>query len=144
MDKIFYLTFEDIVEAHKEGFYTFGGETYMVYESCVHNRVVEPQTKYFGEEQYPGLLLKAALYFHRLNTSHCFADGNKRAAVISTDLFLKFNGYKLKVSQKELFDYACIVADKDTRPPLEEVEYWIRQNTVPYEFETLYDFLDEE
>lgn len=141
MYDIEYLTKQDIIDAHKEGFEAFGGETYKVYDSCVEKRAIEPQTEYFGEEQYPGLFLKAGLYFHRLCSSHCFADGNKRAAVISTDLFLKFNGYKFKISQEKLYAYAKIVANHITRPTLEEVAHWIQLNTVLFDQEELSDYL---
>lgn len=141
MDDIIYLTTEDIIEAHKEGFETFGGGTYGVEESCVEKRTVEPQTEFFGEEQYPGIFLKAAVYFYRLAISHCFADGNKRAAVIATDLFLKFNGYKFKASQRDLFEVCYTVADHQTRPNLEEIEFWIQHNTVPFDLGELSDFM---
>lgn len=141
MAEIIYLTSDDIIEAHKEGFFTFGGITYAVYHSCVEKRAIEPQTEFFGEEQYPGLFMKAAVYLHRLATSHCFADGNKRAALISTDLFLKYNGYKFKVSQDELFNYCYKIANHQTRPTLEEVEDWIRSYTQPFDLKELSDLL---
>ncbi|MDO8226110.1 type II toxin-antitoxin system death-on-curing family toxin [Bacillus subtilis] len=131
-EEIIYLCDEDIIEAHKEGYEQFGGTEYVVYEGCVEKRVVEPQTEYFGTEQYPGLFKKAAVYMYRITISHCFGDGNKRAALISTDLFLKYNGFKFSVSQKELYDFCYMIADNETRPTLEEVEEWIQNNTQPY------------
>jgi len=141
MDNIEYLTIEDIIQCHKDGFYAFGGSTYHVDYPCVEKRFVEVQTSYYGEEQYPGLFKKAAVYFHHISSIHCFVDGNKRAAVISTDLFMKLNGYKFKLSQKELYDYACIVANDKTRPPVEDVEDWIKEHVVPFDFEELSDYL---
>lgn len=102
---------------------------------CVEAKVVEPQTEYFGEEQYPGLFLKAAVYFYKLATSHCFLDGNKRASVISTDLFLKFNGYKFSVEQSKIFEFSRKLTNHKTRPELCEVETWIRTNTIPFDLE---------
>lgn len=84
--------------------------------------MVEPQTAYFGEEQYPGLFRKAALYWHRITTAHCFSDGNKRAGMISTDLFLRYNGYKIKVDQETLYVYCLLIGNHKTRPSLDEVE----------------------
>lgn len=68
------------------GMAEFGGNLKGVSLKRVEQRVVEPQTKYFGEEQYPGLFRKAAVHWYRITISHCFSDGNKRAAIISTDL----------------------------------------------------------
>ncbi len=140
-DNIIYLTQEDIIESHKEGFDTFGGGKYGVDMTCVEKRVVEPQTHYFGVEQYPGLFLKAALYMHHLSSIHCFNDGNKRVAFIATDLFLKFNGYKFKVDQNELYVYCYLIADRKTRPSIESVRMWIVDNVVPFDLEELSDFL---
>ncbi|MFJ7680442.1 type II toxin-antitoxin system death-on-curing family toxin [Peribacillus sp. NPDC097198] len=141
MEEIFYLTQEDITEAHKQGFEEFGGVTYGLDHPCVEKRAIEPQTIYWGEEQYPGLFKKAAVYLYKITISHCFADGNKRAAFISTDLFLKFNGFQFVVDQDELYNYCLTIANHETRPNLEVIEKWIQQNTRPYTLD--YDELSD-
>lgn len=90
MNEITYLDIDDILESHKLGMDTFDGSLEGVSLDCVEKRVIEPQITYFGEEQYPGLFKKEALYWHRITTAHCFNDGNKRAGIISTDLFLRY------------------------------------------------------
>jgi death on curing protein len=45
--------------------------------------IEKPFTDYFGEEQYPGIFMKAAVYWHGIATSHCFSDGNKRTAMMT-------------------------------------------------------------
>lgn len=85
---------------------------------------------YWGEEQYPGLFKKAAVYLYRISISHCFADGNKRAAFLCTDLFLRYNGYKFSASTDELYDFCLRVANHETRPELEEIEEWIQNHVV--------------
>lgn len=91
---------------------------------------MEPQTHYFGEEQYPGLFRKAALYWYRITTVHCFHDGNKRAGIISTNLFLLYNGYEIDVDDETLYVYCLLIANHQTRPVLDEVENWLKRNTV--------------
>ncbi|WP_368654623.1 type II toxin-antitoxin system death-on-curing family toxin [Ornithinibacillus sp. 4-3] len=75
-----------------------------------------------GEEQYPGLFRKAAVYWYRITISHCFSDGNKRVAIISTDLSLRYNGYKIKVDQETLYAYCLRIGDHNTRPTLDKIE----------------------
>lgn len=130
MSKIVYLNKEDILLSHKLGMEEFGGNLEGLSQECVEKRVVEPQTNYFGEEQYPGLFRKAALYWLRLTTSHCFTDGNKRAGMISTDLFLRYNGYEINVDQETLFTYCLLIGNHKTRPSLDEIEDWLKSNTV--------------
>lgn len=131
MREIVYLNKDDILLAHEMGMREFGGEQVGFSQSCVEQRVVEPQTTYFGKEQYPGLFKKAALYWHRITSAHCFSDGNKRAGLISTDLFLRYNGYKFKVDQDTLYNYCLLIANHKTRPELDEVEVWLKRYTVP-------------
>jgi len=144
MEEIMYLNEQDILTAHREGFTEFGGLDYGVAEGCVEKRALEPAGIFFGEELYPGIFRKAAVYMLRITTSHCFSDGNKRAAFLSTDLFLKYNGYKFVVSQNELYNFCLTIANHKTRPELEDVEKWIYQNTQPFTLDEdeLLDLLD--
>lgn len=132
MEELIYLTEEDIIEAHQIGFTEFGGSTFSCDKSCVEKRVVEPQTSYWGVEQHPGLFRKAAVYMYKICISHCFADGNKRAAFISTDLFLKYNGYTINVDQNELYEFVLSIANHEGRLTLDEIESWIKAKSVPY------------
>ena len=43
----------------------------------------------------------AAALFESLIMNHPFVDGNKRVAFFATDVFLRLNGYKLKVDAKD-------------------------------------------
>ncbi|WP_239713432.1 Fic family protein [Paenibacillus sp. 19GGS1-52] len=47
----------------------------------------KPFSVIFGEEQYPGLFLKAAVLLDGLISSHCFFDANKRTGVLATYVF---------------------------------------------------------
>jgi len=130
MNEIVYLNVEDILTSHRMGMHEFGGEVGGVCKSCVEKIVVEPQTHYFGEEQYPGLFRKAALYWLRITTVHCFHDGNKRAGLISTNLFLNYNGYDINVDDQELYVYCVLIANHKTRPSLDEIEVWLKRHTI--------------
>lgn len=63
--------------------------------------------------QYPTLQSKAAtLHFH-LNRDHPYIDGNKRLALVATELFLTINGAALVATDGELKDLALGVARGD-------------------------------
>jgi death on curing protein len=47
----------------------------------------------FGDE--PDIALLAAVLVHGLVSNHPFIDGNKRASLVVTELFLELNGYEL-------------------------------------------------
>lgn len=130
--EINYLDKEDILVAHQQGFLQFGGTLYGFDESCVEKRVIEPQTAYWGTEQYPGLFKKAAVYMYRITISHCFVDGNKRAAFLCTDLFLKYNGYHFSATTDELYDFCLMIANHKTRPEIDYIEEWIQSHVKPF------------
>jgi|SRR5699024_1487198 len=130
MIEINYLTKEDILTAHSIGFEQYGGNLHGYSEICIEKRVVEPQLFYFGVEQYPGIFKKASVYWHRLTTSHCFVDGNKRVGLLSTLMFLEMNGYEVIADDDSLYNYCLLIANHETRPSIEEVEDWLKQQTI--------------
>lgn len=135
MDEILYLELDDLLDAHKRGYTEFsGGMDYSYDESCVEKRINEPQGFFWGVEQYPGLFKKAAVYMHRIISSHCFSDGNKRAGFLATEVFLGLNGYEFDVTTDELFDFCLKIANHETRPELHEVESWIKEHVIPFQF----------
>lgn len=64
--------------------------------------VQRPFATFGKKDLYPDIFLKAAALMHSVIKNHPFVDGNKRTAVTAASLFLKINGYGLKVSSKEL------------------------------------------
>jgi len=83
----------------------------------------------FGDfEKYPTIFDKAGAYLFFLASGHCFKDGNKRTAYMSTSAFLDLNGYDLIASDEEVYDFVSLVANDKTRPPIEYVIEWIKQH----------------
>lgn len=66
----------------------------------------------FGEELYPTLIQKAALYMYNIISNHVFQDGNKRTGLEIAILFLEKNNYKIRdsVDDQELIDFTFSVA----------------------------------
>lgn len=76
----------------------------------------------------PDVAALAAAYGFGIARNHPFVDGNKRAALIVTELFLALNGSELLVSDAE-----CVVAVLALAAgELEEAEFaaWLRQHLV--------------
>lgn len=62
----------------------------------LESALYRPQTGYY--EDLPGM---AAALFEILQMNHPFADGNKRVAFFATDVFLRLNGWRLRVDPDE-------------------------------------------
>jgi len=67
----------------------------------------------FDHELYPSIWLKAAFILQKITKKHIFADGNKRTAYVATKLFLKKNGYHLKMTKQEGIVLMLDVTTKD-------------------------------
>jgi len=59
--------------------------------------------------------------------NHPFVDGNKRVSITSAAIFLKLNGWKLTVSQKELERFTLSVASGNKS--LKEIRSWFEKNS---------------
>lgn len=53
----------------------------------------------------------ASAYLVHFAKGQCFLNGNKRMAVIFTNLFLRINGYQLNISYRNLWKITIIVAE---------------------------------
>lgn len=70
----------------------------------------------------------AAAMFESLIMNHPFVDGNKRVAFFATDVFLRLNGYKIKVEAKSAHQFLMTLFDTATCD-LEHLHPWLNENT---------------
>ena len=87
-----------------------------------------PRSGFMGQEAYPTLPGKAAALMHSLACNHALLDGNKRLALLATVVFLRINGYRLALSDDEVFDLTLGVAAGQLES--EEVEKRLRLEPV--------------
>ncbi|MEK7128406.1 MAG: type II toxin-antitoxin system death-on-curing family toxin [Patescibacteria group bacterium] len=102
-----------------------------VNEKEIENLVVIPQTKHFGEEQYPTIESKATILFYKINKGHVFPNGNKRISLACLLVFLEVNNKKLEITEDEATAKAIEIANSDPRnfdKVKEELEGWIKNN----------------
>ncbi|MFH1857278.1 MAG: type II toxin-antitoxin system death-on-curing family toxin [Candidatus Omnitrophota bacterium] len=78
-------------------------------ESCLNT----PFQTVGGKDAYRGLAGKAAVLFYLISKNHCFINGNKRIAVVSTLTFLLLNKKWLQMSMKGLYDISMEIAGRD-------------------------------
>ncbi|WP_020620433.1 type II toxin-antitoxin system death-on-curing family toxin [Paenibacillus daejeonensis] len=117
------LTQQQILELHDYVLQKHGGLLGVREPGYLDLIVEKPFTEYYGEEQYPGLFTKAAVYWHGLAKAYCFSDGNKRTAIMTALVFLELNGFELEATGDELFETAIKVATSEMS--LHELAVWI-------------------
>lgn len=84
---------------HAESLAEHGGGVGMRDEGLLDSALARPvNLAAYGE---PDAAALAASYGVGIAKNHPFVDGNKRAALLATGLFLYFNGYSLKATQAD-------------------------------------------
>lgn len=124
-----YLEPDDIREFHLAALDRYGG-VYGEHEPGMIDYMAEkPSAEVFGQECYPGLFLKAAVYLEGFATHQYFSDGNKRSGVLCVFVFLELNGYELDADHSELYEIALDAANE--RIELANIAEWIKMNSKP-------------
>lgn len=122
------LSIEQIIAIHDYQRELYGGLEGIKEPGYLDLIVDKPFTEFYGEQQYPGLFLKAAVYMHGLATAHAFNDANKRTAVVVCAVFLNINGFPLNAdANDELFSVALRVATK--KMDLYDLADWLQENS---------------
>jgi death-on-curing protein len=97
----------------------------------VENLAIIPQTRHFGEEQYPTIESKAAILFYKINKGHIFPNGNKRISLACLFVFLDSNNFRLDITEDQATNKALEVANSDPNDfhqVKRELESWIKNN----------------
>ena len=72
--------------------------------------VNQPKQHIFGEALYPDAFSKAAVLLINLIKKHPFHNANKRTAFLAAYVFLKLNGYSLKIENQEVVEFVVRLA----------------------------------
>jgi death-on-curing protein len=125
--KLNYLSAEEILRLHFQLIEDYGGSHGVRDESRLKSIIVAPKQHVFGQEQYPTLYEKAAVYLRNIVGDHPFIDGNKPTAVTVCGLFLGRNDVALIVSHKDLESFMVRVATDHLS--IEVIAEWLRANS---------------
>jgi len=123
-----YLALEEILQLHHKIIEDFGGSHSVREEQRLLSVVEAPKQSVFGQEQYPTIFEKAAVYLRNIIGDHPFSDGNKRTGVTVCGIFLKRNHEKLTATPKELEDFAVQVAVEHL--DVSAVAAWLQAHSV--------------
>jgi death-on-curing protein len=119
-----FLSLEEVLEIHTALIDRFGGANGIRDTGLLESALYRPRTGYYND-----LIEMAAALFESLMNNHPFIDGNKRVAFFSTDIFLRLNGYKMKVESKTAHVFLMKLFETNTCD-LEHLAPWIRSITV--------------
>lgn len=89
-----------------------------------------PYETLFGQDNYPTIFEKAGFIYIKLIKGHIFSDGNKRTAIVTLVLFLKMNGYELRMPNDDLFKLTVDIASVDDHQIDYEAVYAILRKVI--------------
>ena len=119
-----FLSRDEALEIHRALLQRFGGPEGVRDPGLLESALYRPRTGYYAD-----LAEMGAALFESLIMNHPFVDGNKRVAFFATDVFLRLNGYKLKVDAKKAHRFLIGLLEND-RCNFDELLPWIRKHAV--------------
>jgi death-on-curing protein len=128
-----YLDKEDIIYINQRTIDVHGG-LYLPPNNFLHEENLDyllgiVDSELFGQQMYPSIEDKAAVYCYNIICNHIFSDGNKRTGLESSLAFLNLNGKRLNalLPKSDLTNFILAVASGEVS--LEDCRKWFAENT---------------
>lgn len=125
MHTTFFPTVEEALYLHARLIGDFGGTSGVRDLGLLESALTRPRSGY-----YSSLSEQAAAMMQSLSRNHPFVDGNKRMTFALTAVFLRLNGYSLKVSTRdaERFIKENLINDHNE---VKEIAAWLEAHMTP-------------
>jgi len=125
MKTILSVTLTEVLELNYELIRRFGGKDDVRDLGLLESALMRPRTG-----RYKTLSLQVAALMQSLAQNHDFIDGNKRVAFATTAIFLRMNGFRLKVDpdEGESFLIDQVIRQEAS---IEEIAAWLEKHRVP-------------
>ena len=112
---------------HGESLAEHGGAPGIREEGMLESALARPRNKLeYGDRDIHEL---AAAYAYGFVKNHAFIDGNKRAALLATGVFLNMNGWTIEAAQAETVGAMLALADSTWSES--DFAEWLRLQTSP-------------
>jgi len=125
MKQIVWVLDEVVLAVHDEQLAEHGGLSGIRDQGAVESALARPRNL-ASYEACDDLARLAAAYVYGIARNHGFADGNKRTALVTADLFLMLNGHELTSSPAD--NVLTILGVADGTLTEEDLTLWIREN----------------
>ncbi len=99
-DRIAHLSVDEVLAIHKRLIARFGGPDDVRDLGLLESALYRPRTGHYAD-----IIQMAAALFESLLMNHPFVDGNKRVAFFATDVFLRLNGWSIRVNAIEAYAF---------------------------------------
>ena len=119
-----YLTVAEAAEIHRAMIEEHGGSHGLRDLGALESALFRPQSGYYAD-----IVAESCALLESLAINHPFVDGNKRVAYGSMEVFLLINGWKVKASEKQIYNFMMRLFETG-KFELAELEKWFRPRIV--------------
>ncbi len=106
-----FLSVEDVVEIHAAVILRYGGAPGLRDQGLLESAAAQASASFDGVLLQGDLFAMAAAYLFHIVKNHPVVDGNKRAGLLATLVFLELNGVSLVSRSERLYDLTIAVAE---------------------------------
>lgn len=99
-----FLELSEILLIHDVQIARFGGMPGIRDRGLLESALAQPKATFGGELLHPTIHEQAIAYLYHMAKNHPFIDGNKRTAFAAMDVFLRVNGYVLKLTDTQIYN----------------------------------------
>jgi death-on-curing protein len=121
-----YLDGEELLAIHIRIIQRTGGSQGVRDNTLLKSIFERPKMTYGGDELYPDVWTKAAVYYEGFAKFHVFVDGNKRTAYLATLRFLNINGIELLVSNSTVEKFTLSIVTEKLDVPT--IAAWLKRH----------------
>ena len=122
------ISIDEVINIHNLLIETFGGSKGIRDDSALQSAISRPFQTFQEKELYPTAVDKASAILESIISNHPFVDGNKRIGYVLMRLVLIENGYDIKTSEEEKFEFILDVAKREIKFDL--IKSWIQKNLI--------------
>ncbi len=124
-----WMSLPELVLIHERVIEETGGIHGVTNPGGLESALERPFTSFGGVAMFPDLVSKVAALIHSIIAFHPFADGNKRTALVTADVCLRLNGYRIVPSEEvEPFFWAVARGERE----VDGIAEWLRSHTEPW------------
>ena len=110
MDPVF-LELEEVLEIHRDQIARYGGSSGVRDMALLQSALAMPRAGIGESYFHTDLIEMAGAYLFHIVKNHPFVDGNKRVGAVAAFIFLRLNGYDLKMTNPAFEKTVRVVAD---------------------------------
>lgn len=124
-DEVQHLSVDELLAIHARLVERFGGRSGIRDPGLLESALFRPRTGYYSD-----LAEMATALFESLLMNHPFVDGDKPVAFFATDVFLRLNGWSLKVDARSAHRFLIGLLEKN-QADYAHLLPWIRRSLTP-------------